>query len=454
MSVARQFKFNRKPSIGEPSFVTNGLNSVPASARQSQSSASASEVLEQKCREGQKIVDALRSSSDSRTVQGTADRICACCQRENQFVAEDLHRADTGELYDGKGSLWACNSRICPFCVAKLARNNRRVARHVFDTEKVFVGEHWFFITLTQPDLALRGLDLLMNRSVMYEAHRKFYRSAFWSNSSHAVSRGSMKSEEFTIGDFDQYHYHIHNLAICKNRITSDKFYEIRREWTDALEFSFKKHGIAWNCPTGNKNFIPALFAFLYAKRPRVSLFLNAANELKFFGLAVVNVKKVYNKNKAILELCKYFTKNESWSKIPSEQLADIASIERFPRMFETFGVCKATANSLHPIRPEKTLTGEGNAANRHVTDDESASNDAYIYTKNLTVRNSESLNNYLPAPRKKRLSWRIRCRILPRCEWLKSLDEEILRCREYRMQQLRHKFAFATFQTLDGRTF
>ncbi len=428
MSVVAQPKFNLKPS---------------------QSSASNREILEHKCREGEKISRVLRFASDSRIVQGLADKIFRCAQKENLFVAEDLHRADTGELYDGKGSLWACNSRICPFCVAKLARNNRRVARHVFDTEKLFVGEHWFFITLTQPDLALRGLDLLKVRKVMYDAHRKFYRSAFWSE----VSRGSMKSEEFTIGNFEQYHYHIHSLAICRNRITSDKFFEIRHEWTKALIFSFKKHGIFWECETGNKNFIPALYSFLWS-RPKMSLFLNARNETKFFGLANVKVEKVYNQNKAINELCKYLTKSDSWSKIPPEQLADIASIERFPRMFETFGVCKATAKGIQPIRQEKTLTGEGNAAHRHVTDDESASNDAYFNTKNLTVRNSESLNNYLPVPRKKRLSWRIRCRILPRCEWLKSLDEEISRCREYRMKQLRHKFAFATFQTLDGRAF
>jgi hypothetical protein len=40
--MVAQLKFNLKPSIGEPSFI-NGFNSVPASARQSQSSASASD---------------------------------------------------------------------------------------------------------------------------------------------------------------------------------------------------------------------------------------------------------------------------------------------------------------------------------------------------------------------------------------------------------------------------
>lgn len=418
MTVA-QPKFNRKPSIGEPSFVKNGFNSVQHSRRPPKSSASNREILEHKCREGEKISRVLRFASGSRIVQGLADRIFACSRRENAFVAKDLHAADTGELYDGKGALWSCNSRICPSCVAKLARRNRRITRHVLDSEKLFLGEHWFFLTFTMPDLLLKEFPLLFCRAVINDAWRKFSRSVWFAK----VIRGGMKSEEFTVGKQSQYHYHIHSLAVCKNRITSDNFIEIRREWTNALAFSFKKHGVEFRCNTGD-------------------------------GYANVNVKKVYNKRAAVLELSKYLTKSESWSNIPPEQLADIATVERFPRMFEVFGACKTTAKALLPVRPEKTLTDGENAQNRHVADDESASNDAYLDTKKITVRNSDSLVNYTPAPRKKRASWRVRCRILPRIEWLKSLDEEISRCREYRMEQLRHKFAFATFQTLDGRIF
>jgi hypothetical protein len=418
--MVAQLKFNRKPLTREPSFVTNGFNSAHYSRRRVESSAPKSDaVLEHKCREGEKISRVLRFADGSRIVQGLADRIFACSQRENSFVAEDLHAADTGELYDGKGALWSCNSRICPSCVAKLARRNRRISRHVFDTEKLFLGEHWFFLTFTMPDLLLKEFPLLSCRAVINDAWRKFSRSAWFAK----VIRGGMKGEEFTIGKQSQYHYHIHSLAICRNRITSNNFVEIRREWTNALAFAFKKHGVEFRCDTAD-------------------------------GYANVNVKKVYNKRAAVLELCKYLTKSESWSRIPPEQLADIATVERFPRMFEVFGACKTTAKQLLPIRPEKMLTGEANAQNQHATNDESASADAYLDKKNITVRNSDSLLNYLPAPRKKRANWRVRCRILPRVEWLKSLDEEISRCQEYRMQQLRHKFAFATFQTLDGRTF
>jgi hypothetical protein len=418
--MVAQLKFNRNSSLGESSFVNNGFNSVHHLQRQPKPGASnLEEVLEHKCREGEKISRVLRFASGSRIVQGLADRIFACSQRENSFVAEDLHAADTGELYNGKGSLWSCNSRICPRCVEKLARRNRRIARHVFDSEKLFLGEHWFFLTFTMPDLLLKEFPLLSCRAVINDAWRKFSRSVWFAK----VIRGGMKSEEFTIGNYEQYHYHIHSLAICKNRITSGNFVEIRREWTNALAFAFKKHGIEFQCNTVD-------------------------------GYANVNVKKVYNKSAAVLELCKYLTKSESWSNIPPEQLSDIATVERFPRMFEVFGVCKVTAKGLLPTKPEKTLTGGANTENRHVMGNESANKDTYIYTKNISVRNSKSLLNYLHSPRKKRASWRVRCRILLRSEWLKSLDEEISQCREYRIGQLRQKFAFATFRTLDGRTF
>jgi hypothetical protein len=417
--MVAQLQLKQSTRTGETSFVTNGFNSASHSAIQPKKKPSDNEVLENKHLEGEKISRVLRFSSGSRIVQGLADRICRCCGRENFFLATDLHSSDTGELFDGKGSLWACNSRICPSCVAKLSKRNRKIARYVFENEKVFLGERWFFITLTQPDLLLKDFPLLFCRLVMNEAWRKFSRSAWFIK----VIRGGMKSEEFTVGTFNQYHYHYHLLSICKNRITSNNFIEIRREWTKALKFAFKKHGLKFECETKD-------------------------------GLANVRVDRIYNKEKVILELCKYLTKSESWAKIPPEQLADIATIERFPRMFELFGVCKETAKGMKPNQSEKTLTDQANPEKEVVENNESVNKDAYFNKKKITVRNkSNEIELSRPPPRRKQ-SWRVRCRILPRAEWLKSLEQEIISCREYRMKQLRHKFAFATFQTLDGQQF
>jgi hypothetical protein len=434
---------------GELTFANNGFNARRHSASSPKVKPSDNDILENKHLEGEKISRILRFSSGSRIVQGLADRIFACSRRENFFLAKDLHSADTGELHDGKGVLWACNSRICPSCVAKLSKRNRKISRYVFENEKVFVGERWFFLTFTMPDLLLKDFPLLVCRSIMNDAWRKFSRSAWFKK----VIRGGMKSEEFTIGTFDQTHYHIHGLAVCSNRITSDKFYEARFKWTEALKFILKKRGILWECETGNKNFIPALFSFLWSK-PKMSMFLTARNEAKFFGLASVRVERVPNKDRAIFELCKYFTKSESWSKIPPEQLADIATIERFPRMFETFGVCKETAKGMNSNQSEKPLTEPPDAEKEEVKESELLNNSAYLDKKKISVRNINQETNLSHAPPRKRPSWRVRCRILPRAEWLKSLEDEINSCREYRMKQLRHRFAFATFQTLDGQEF
>jgi hypothetical protein len=377
------------------------------------------EVLEHKHTEGERISRVLRFSSDSRIVQGLADRIFACSERENYFIAEDLHSTETGELFNGKGSLWACNSRICPTCVGKLSKRNRKISRYIYDNEKVLLGERWYFLTFTMPDLALREFPLLVCRAVINEAWRKFSRSIWFEK----VIRGGMKSEEFTVGNFEQYHYHIHSLAICKNRITSNNFIEIRREWTKALRFAFKKLGIKFECNTKD-------------------------------GLANVNVERIFSKDRAILELCKYITKSDSWAKIPPEQLADIAAVERFPRMFEVFGACKETAKAMKPNQSEKTFTEPPNAENESVNQSVNVNKDAYLDEKKITVRNSGDVNNESDAPKRKRKSWRVRCRILPRAEWLKSLEQEVISCREYRMRQLRWKFAYATFRTLEGIEF
>jgi hypothetical protein len=374
-----------------------------------------------KCAEAEKVSRVLRFSSQDRVVQGLADRIFLCAAKENNFIAEDLHSTETGELFNGKGQLWACNSRICPICIAKLSNRNRKKARYIVENAKLFVGEHWFFITLTQPDLALDGLTILQQRAVMYYAHRKFYRSRYWEK----LSRGSLKSEECTVGRYSQFHYHIHLLAVCKNRVTSDNFIEIRRQWTKALKAAFKKYGVVWKCDTKD-------------------------------GLANLQVKKVSNRESEgmILELCKYFTKSESWTKIPPEQLAEIATIKRFPRMFEQFGLCKDLGREYEAKRKKNVVVEPPNADNQAFEGNENLNDDAYFNEKKITVNFSHADTNQSNAPPKKKLTWRELCRILPRREWLKYLDSQIEGCREWRKRQLRHRFAFATFQTLDGLPF
>lgn len=392
--------------------------------------------------DGEYISRVLRFSSGDSLVQGLADKIWECCQLNNLYIADDLHTED-GECYSGFGNLSKCYSRLCPICTGELAKRNRRFARHIVKNEKLYVGENWFFITFTMPDLSLLDLPLMTCRSVINKAWRYFLsrnantviksnveeKKVTWFQS---ISRGGIKSEEFTVGEYQQYHYHIHLLSICRNRITSNNFFEIRREWTKALEFSFRKHDLKFECNTSS-------------------------------GYAVVNVKRVWNIEKSILELCKYITKTTDWAKIPSEQLAEIATIKRFPRMFEIYGEsCKKKAKEIrYQSKKEVEKTG-ANVHTKKITvkknrwycpifkDDK---NREFIDEK-ISVNGETSNSNAPPKKSKSRITWRSYCQVLDRKDWLIRLEFEVSRCQEFRKRQLRDKYAFASFKTINGETF
>ncbi len=373
--------------------------------------------------DGEYISEILGFSSDNPVVQEISERIWDCCQASNLYVADDLHDEETGEVYPGRGQLWACRSRLCPNCVGKLSKRNRKMARYVVENRRdVLVGTEWFFITLTMPDLSLKHLPLLECRSVINEAWRKFQRSRWFQN----ISRGGMKSEEFTVGEHNQYHYHLHLLAICRFKIKSNSFREIREEWTEALKFSFKKHNLKFDCNTSDK-------------------------------LAVCHIQKVWNKEKAILEICKYVTKSTDWAKIPPAQLADIASIKRFPRMFEFYGVCKDRANEIRPEARNKNDekhtyldTKQITVNSLHIIFDVSEITDAFVYlsiASNISVKKSN-------APPLKSLTWRQKAEVWSREKCRQDRKKEIARCQTFRKRQLMEKFAFASFKTIDGKEF
>jgi hypothetical protein len=347
-----------------------------------------------------------------------AVRIERCNSNQNLFVAEDLHTSD-GELYDGKGSLWACNSRLCPNCTGKLSKRSRRIIRYVFENQKLNVGENWYFVTFTMPRMNLKNISLPVIAEIMQTAWKRFSaletragKSATWFQK---TIRGGFKNAEFTYTANDNYHYHLHSLIVAKSSIGRDKFYEIRQQWTKALEFAFRKFDVPFEVNTGD-------------------------------GLAVVNVQKVSwtNREKVVSELAKYVTKSDSWSKIPIEQLETIVAVPRFWRMFESFGVCRQTARGMM----EKTLTTSENADNESVNRSANLNEGAYLDTKNLINR------QILERVKQKRVAWRIRAKEIPLWRYKMELDAEIEAVQQFRRWQLHQKYSFATFQTLDGQVF
>jgi plasmid rolling circle replication initiator protein Rep len=369
------------------------------------------------------VIAALRSS-DNPLMRAQAERIKRCCSDDNLFVGEDFHTGD-GELFEGKGSLWACNSRLCPNCVGKLSKRNRRIIRYVIENQKLLVGENWYAVNFTLPNLDLKDVPLPFIADIMQAAWKRF--SALETRANKKLTwfqktiRGGFKNCEFTYTENNVYHYHLHTLLVAKSKIGRDNFIEIRRHWTKALTFAFDKFGI--------------------------ELKINSKD-----GLANVYVEKrkfnSRNREKTINELCKYVTKNESWREIPLEQLETIVAVPRFWRMFESFGVCRQTARQMN----ETAVISSANADIETVNQSANLNDDAYLDKNNLiNRRENELLEKGL---RVRRVSWRIRVKEIPLWQYRMELADEIEEVQRFRRLQLQRKFAFARFQTLDGEVF
>ncbi len=258
-----------------------------------------------------------------------ADKLRRCADLENVWHGDGLHNSD-GEAYEGVGSLWSCNERLCPSCLASRSRKSRARARAAVSRAVPSGGYLWRFITLTMPTLP--GVSLPVAMSVIARSWRLFNgkRGASYKWWSESV-RAGVKGVEFTLGDakrlqregrewtpeLDGYHVHVHLLVLSK----WIEWLRLREEWTACLKVSLCEHGIEQGIGTKD-------------------------------GLAVCDVRLVVNKKQgskrgiitgegAINEVAKYVTKSESWLKVPDAQLIEIASIERWPRMFELLGECR-----------------------------------------------------------------------------------------------------------------
>ncbi len=345
------------------------------------------------------IVARLRQSQN-KTALACAMRLERCASPQNVFVADDFHNAD-GEAYSANGNLWSCSSLLCQNCTGKLARNNRKTIRHVVKNEKLFIGENWYFITLTMPDLLLKDYSLDFITLVFQKAFEVFTHrnnDARKRTQYQKLIRGLFKNAEFTFTENQTFHFHAHLLAIAKSKIQRDNFSLIRNLWTNALEKSFEFYGLPFELNTSD-------------------------------NLAVVNVQKVNftNREKTIQELCKYVTKSDSWQNIPLEEIEKIIERPRRVRMFEALGVCRESA---------KKMRDDLTKARANITDE------TYLDTKQLTPRKLKE----------RRASWRVRIKEMSLDEYKKELDTEVLQVQSYRRRQLSRSYPAATFETLDGR--
>jgi hypothetical protein len=298
---------------------------------------------------GAQIAARIDRAADASAVAAlaAADRLRLCGSLDNVWHATDLMN-EWGECYEGIGVKWACNERLCPSCMESRRRKARaragegmRRARALVDRRRP--GERARFVTLTIPKLAASEVPLHKALLIVRDAWRTMTGKGRWWREQ---VRAGVKGVEFTLGDQrcekhkaerkrkrskesrecedcrpwdaarDGYHVHIHALILSK----WIKWDDLRAEWTAALKSAMRRHGVE-------------------------------AYTLTREGFAVCDVREVVKSGEkdkrgvsgdyAIREVTKYITKCESWLDIPEAQLVEIASIERWPRMFELLGDCR-----------------------------------------------------------------------------------------------------------------
>lgn len=255
-----------------------------------------------------------------------ADKLLFCNRSENVWHGTDLHSKD-GDLFEGCGTLWNCNERLCPSCLANRARMARSVVRAAVKRVRPMSGQRWRFVTLTMPTRPADESSLLVTLQVVTRAWRLFSKREWWRD----IAIGGVKGVEFTLGndrklqeegrewspEIDGYHVHLHLLVLSK----WVEWRRMRQEWSACLKTAWREFGIAEGINTRD-------------------------------GLAVCDVRLVVSGKRhgrgmisddsAVLEVAKYITKSESWDKVPASQLVEVASMDRWPRMFELLGACRA----------------------------------------------------------------------------------------------------------------
>jgi hypothetical protein len=286
---------------------------------------------------------------DEAEAKTAADLMRQCSHVENVWHAEGF-RNDTGESYEAFGTLFACNCRLCSFCVAAQRKKARRRAREGWKRARLRVREKWFLVTLTMPTMAASRAGLLLTLRVCQDAWRAFTKDGLWKEH----SRAGIKGVEFTLGKAhkdegrawdagrDGYHVHMHLLCVAVWVNTA----KLRQDWTRCLERAWRANGIEQGINTSD-------------------------------GLAVCHSRFVSNRRVkrsgsiisaegAVNEVAKYITKGESFLTIPEDQLLEVAAVRRWPRMFELIGDCRAQGDDQEP--------------------DASATGPDYLDTKNLSA--------------------------------------------------------------------
>ncbi|MGB8511134.1 MAG: protein rep [Pyrinomonadaceae bacterium] len=272
-----------------------------------------------------RIESGVRDAVAQARALAVAVKVRECSGLENVWHGDSIHN-DVGELYEAAGALAACSERLCPNCLSKRSQRARARARGAVSRVRVGRQEAWRLVTLTMP--TLRGVSIETSLKILDHAWVLFRKKRYWRE----LCRAGVKGVEFTLGDErtlkrearewdierDGYHPHIH-ILVCSRWIV---WADLRKEFTESLLAAFDAFGIEETINTRDG---------LAVCDVRLAVDRRPSHERR----GVVSLESAVN------EVCKYITKNNSWLKVPTSQLVEVAGIERWPRMFELLGDCR-----------------------------------------------------------------------------------------------------------------
>lgn len=321
----------------------------------------AAELTRELCKD---LANAIVEQPDFRNLTAKLHRVLLCNEPANQWTGTDLINKETGELFDGNGRFWSCNQKICSYCVAKQSRRNRRKLRAAIQ-QPMLVGYNDYFVTFTMPN---PGLPILTTRRLMDYAWTLFRKRTWFKDN---VIAGC-KSEEFTVTK-NGIHYHMHTILRSKYIW----FSKLRTIWTECVIRAFEAEGIPISIATVD-------------------------------GKLILDCQRIYSREKAIKELCKYITKSDSWAKMPMSSLLDILRIKRFPRMFELFGQWRETlethseacADDEDDIKDKKTIVHTENLSDESIEANIETDADLAVYLAKTEDSFRETINYRIKAIR------------------------------------------------------
>jgi hypothetical protein len=363
---------------------------------------------------------AAAETAKSRVAIAYHSRMVSCSSLKNVWVGRDLH-SETGECFDGYGSLFSCNSIFCQHCAAARRRKVRRRMLSTIPTIKPdSYTKRWRFVTLTCP--TLKGVELVDALHFFQRSFSLLRKRKFWT----AKVQAGFKGVEFTTGESsenwtletDGYHVHIHALLLSDWLAWS----ELGEEWTQCLEKTAAEFGqtLIFNTSHG-----------------RAIVDVREAVEKK-----KRNTNKVVALNDAVAELTKYLTKAESWLKVSDAELVKIAELERLPRMFEFLAEARNSANTQLSCS-DQTKPSDSERKSENV--------------EQIASLDTKCLSDGEPAKRKPlgslKQSWRELARLLT-FDFAKYLGAVVEKTQRIRKMQLAARYPFAVFQTLDGSDF